>query len=110
MKLRKLSPKLEKATEDYLFSIGSARERLTNEQFHVVAQYVKVRRWQPYIIMSFLMYAILQALLIIWIFRVSKSFVDSAIPSTTKKVVLISSVGEERVPTIVFRNHFMIIP
>jgi hypothetical protein len=109
MKLRKLSPKLEHATEDYLISKGSSRECLTDEQFRVAAKYVKIWRSNTFTFVLFLGFAAFEILLIILIFRMAKSFIDSSVPSSVKEVVLISSVGEKRVPTIMFRNDFMII-
>jgi hypothetical protein len=109
MKSRNISPKLERDTECYLISVGSSRESLTDEQFRVVAKYVKERKSQPYLMAALLVFVAINVLLIIaFIIRV-KSLVESGIPKDIKEIVLISPAGENHISPIVLGTDFMII-
>ncbi len=109
MTLQKLSPKLENATESYLISLGSSRGSLTDDQFRVVAKYVKVRKSQPYHTVALMVFVAIKALLIVAVLMMAIYFVESAIPKNVKEVVFISPTGENRIPTIMIKTDFMIM-
>jgi len=109
MKYQNISPKLERDTERYLSSVGSSRDSLADEQFRVVAKYVKERKSQPYRTAASLVFVVINVLLIIVVFIRTKSLVESGIPKDVKEIVLISPAGENRISPIVLGTDFMII-
>ncbi len=109
MKSQNISPKLERATEDYLNSVDSSRESLTDEQFSVVAKYVKGRKSQPYRMAASLVFAVIYVLLIIVLLLRTTFLIESGIPKGVREIILISSAGENRISPTVLETDFMII-
>jgi len=44
MAKKKISPKIQEATEKYLASLGSTREKLTDKQWEIIANHIKRQR------------------------------------------------------------------
>lgn len=41
---KKISLKIQQATEKYLTSLGSSREQLTDKQWHIITKHIKIQR------------------------------------------------------------------
>jgi len=98
MAKKKISPKVQEATEKYLTSLGSSKEQLTEKQWEIVTNYVKSRRVAKLTITFFLIAGIFNAGLCYWAFHLGKHAINSMIPSETAQVTYVSKNGEKSIP------------
>lgn len=59
MAKKRTSLKLEKATEEYLASLGSSRDNLTDEQWKYVSGFIRAKKFTKPMIISFMVLAVL---------------------------------------------------
>lgn len=95
---KKISPKVQLAAEEFLASIGSSREQLTERQWEAVARAVKGLKTAKIAIAALLVFGAVCAGLSFWGFSLGSRMITSAVPEGTKEIVFISEAGEESRP------------
>lgn len=62
MARKKISPKVQQATEKYLASLGSSREKLTQEQWEIIANHIRLQRITKLIVVILLIGVVINLL------------------------------------------------
>ena len=58
MAKKKVSPKVQQNAEQYLVSLGSSRELLTDKQWEIVTNFIKAQRIRRWVTVFFLFMAL----------------------------------------------------
>ncbi|MGA2070927.1 MAG: hypothetical protein ABSG97_06220 [Sedimentisphaerales bacterium] len=90
----KTSPKVLKATDKYIASIGRKREELTEEQWNLMVNYIKTRRLA---IPSLIFFGLICAIFTLMYYHLGHKYLTMAIPHHT---VTISFEGQQEPITL----------
>lgn len=77
---KQVSPKIQKAAEEYLASLNSSRERLTDAQWEVFVNHVKTERQFRWAIPFILVMGTLLACMTVFFFHKTSEYITYAVP------------------------------
>lgn len=89
---RKISPKIQHATEEFLATLGSSPQQLTEKQWEVVVNHIKYQRTIKVVLPMILLFAVFYTWLTIWAFQRTNNLIDRAVPD---EVIYVSKAGTE---------------
>jgi hypothetical protein len=85
---KQVSPKIQKAAEEYLTSLNSSRQYLTDKQWELLVNYIKTERQFRYVAPFILAMGVILICLAIFYFRTTNECITSAVP---KNVVYVTN-------------------
>jgi len=87
MAAKKISPKVQQATEKYLASLGSSRDQLTEKQWQTIANYIRAQRMK---VLFFLIFGIIFACVSFWAYQLGNKGATLTIPNEADEVIFVS--------------------
>jgi hypothetical protein len=92
---KRISPKVQRATEEYLASLGSSRKELTQEQWVILAKHVRRQRVEKFSMVLLVVVGLLKVWLTWWALQLGNVTIFSAVPKNVERIIFVSDAGEQ---------------